>query len=126
MAERLVEQRWVEVKSKVMDRRLDTLRRMADYRAGKIERGAVGTRRHDEMEHAALMWAIAELSGIGDEVRRERLDMHAEKLGTVRKAIKRAEIAEALNVQFRVKVDALKAEIHRLSRLASVSTGSGF
>jgi hypothetical protein len=111
---RLIEQRWVEVKSHVMDKRLDTLRRMADYRASKIEKAVIGSRRYDSEEHAALMWAIAELSGIGDEVRKERLAMHNEKLGTIRKALKRAEIAEALNIQFRVKVDALKAEIHRL------------
>lgn len=118
MTDRLIEQRWVNVKAQCMDRRLDTLRSMADYRARKIENANIGARRRDEMEHAALMWAIAELSGIGEDVRRERLAMHSEKIGTIRKAVSRAEIAESLNVQFRVKVDALKAEIHRLVQAA--------
>lgn len=114
MPEKLVEERWVKVPARVMDRRLDTLRQRANYLAQKIEHAPTGTRRHDEQEHAAIMWALAELSGIGDEVRRERAEMQDVKAGSAKRATARALAAEQLNEQFRLKIAALKDEIYRL------------
>ncbi len=122
MPERLVEERFVHAPARVLDKRLDVLRRRANWLAEKIDRSPTGSRRNDEQEHAAIMWALAELSGIGDEVRAERA-IHAEvKAGAARRATKRAEAAEALNIQYRVKVAALKAEVYRLCKALEAET----
>lgn len=109
---RVIEQRWVEVGGRVMDHRLDALRGRADFLAHMIHIGKTKDLNRDKREHAALMWAIAELSGIGDEVRRERQDREHVTAGMVKKERKRAEAAEALNIQYRVKVAALKHELY--------------
>lgn len=113
MAERLIEERWAHASPRIMNERLDVIRRRADYLAMKISRAPTGSYGHEEREHAALMWALAELSGIGEEVRREKADVFLEKQRSAKKEKTRADAAETLNVQYRVKIEALKAELHR-------------
>lgn len=106
-----------------MENRLDVLRGRADFLAQKIRAGVQASRGRDEREHAALMWAIAELSGIGDEYRRmqsDRDDLKAEKTGKLRK---RAEHFERLytdtklkNVELKTRIQILSDELYRLHR----------
>lgn len=119
MADRLIEKRWGMAGPREMDAKLDVLRRRADYLAEKINR--TGAHSYDAQEYAALMWALAELSGIGEEVRSEKAEQLQVKASAAREAVNRAEHAEALNVQYRVTVAALKAEIYRLTRPESVT-----
>lgn len=115
MAEQPIEERYAHCGPRRMEQRLDALRRRANILGGRI--AAQKQYPGDELEHAALMWAIAELTGIGDEVRLRNEEREARKVGARRDATKRAEHAEALNAQFRVTNAALKAENHRLRML---------
>lgn len=116
MAESFIEEGFVTTASRTADDRLDVLRRRANYLERRLATSVV-ERHHERHEYAALCWAIAELAGIGDELRSEAAQRQTIKAGELRRTVKRAEHAEALNVQFRIKVDALKGEVYRLSRL---------
>lgn len=127
LPERLIEDRWVKCSPGKADERIDILRGRADFLSQKIRAGVDDPRGRDAREHAALMWAIAELSGIGDEYRRrqsERDDEKAEKAGKLRK---RAEHFEGLyntarlkQVELRARVQSLSDELHRLRGPQSV------
>lgn len=108
----LVEEHWVQVSPRTMDDRLDVLRRRANFLERRLATGADLT--HDKREFAALKWAIAELTGIGEEVRREKAEREVVTGGMYRKAKARAEHAETLNAQLSITNKALKAENHRL------------
>lgn len=122
MTERVIEERWVNVRPIVMNERLDTLRRRADHLAKKLIDAPEHARSYDAREHAALMWAIAELTGIGEELRREKLEREQITASMYRKAVKRAEQAETLNAQYRVTVAALKSELHQRRESSAVDS----
>lgn len=123
----LVEERWLRCAPDTADARLDKLRARANWlRLRMAERG---DRPNDSQAHeyAALMWAIGELSGIGDELRRERAEReHArgEAIGALRR---RALHAETTLEQVKVKNASLKTENHLLrmeiDRLARLLNG---
>jgi hypothetical protein len=118
-SDRIVEERWSNVKTQTMNRRLDTLRSMADFYSKRLHMAEQrGEATHTwERNKAAILWAISELSGIGEEVRRERMEFakerDANKVMRVRAALARAETAETLNVQFKAQIRELKAELHQ-------------
>lgn len=115
MAERVIQDRWVKCGASTMDNRLDTLRGRADFLAQKIQAGKQAPRGRNEQEYAALMWAIAELSGIGDECRRERAARDDEKALKARALLRRAEHAERLFAEARLKLAEVKARNQVLS-----------
>jgi hypothetical protein len=117
MVERVIQDRWSHGGAQVFERRLDTLRSRADFLAKRINHSTQQSNDRDKSEYAALMWAISELAGIGDEVRRRNMEWAEKKLEVRRNATKRAEQAEALNAQYRATNAALKAENHRLRML---------
>lgn len=88
-----------------MDDRVAVIRRRVDYLRSLIDCSTRGARGYEEEEHAALTWALAELSGIGKEIRREK----AGNVSTWRKAVARAERAEGLNAKYRETIRAMKA-----------------
>lgn len=112
--DRLLEDKWVKCPVAAMDKRMDALRKRADFLARKIHMGQQAPMGRDEQEYAALMWALSELAGIGDEVRQRAFDREQMRVGARRDATKRAEHAEALNAQYRVTIQALKAECREL------------
>lgn len=122
--ERLIEQRWAQVGPRVMDKRLDALRNRADFLSHMLNIGRTKHRARDEQEHAALMWAIAELTGIGEEVRRDRLEREQVTAAMCRKAKARADAAEALNTQFRSTIAGLKHDLWLLRRSESGATAA--
>jgi hypothetical protein len=119
--ERIIEERWVKCPPRQVDRRLDALRGRADFLASKIRAG-VHRGWQDELEHAALMWAIAELSGIGDELRQRNAERAEERGANKQQIAKQAAHYKQLSEQLRVSNAALKAQNHSLRVLMDALT----
>lgn len=77
------------------------------------------------------MWAIAELSGVADDVRRRQSEREEQKALKAGKLLKRAEHAERLyadsvmkNERLKVQNAALNDELYRLRREQAVAKDS--